>query len=159
MRNLKTNSPDQLFYSEIQFPPIWQALLGLLVTSSLGIAYGSAVSSAWGWALGLALSAIALFWWFSKSIRISVSSGFLQIGKMKIEHEFIGKVNSFDQAPFLQRIRGEAHRQDVFILRNLSLGGVEIEIEDSRDPFCHWVVSSKHPSRLTSTLLDGKVNV
>ncbi len=147
---------DELLYSDFQIAAFWQLLFALLVTSSLGVAYGSAVSAIAGWALGLFLSGFGIWWWLSKAIRIQVTAEHLIVGNFKIEREHIGKVRDFSSDSFLNRIRGEAHRQDLFVLRNLSKGGVEIEINDSKDPFCHWVITAKRPSRLTSTLASGK---
>ena len=151
-----TLNTDELLYSDFQTAAFWQLLFVLLVTSSLGVAYGSAVSANAGWALGVCLSGFGIWWWLSKAIRIQVTSEHLIVGKFKIECEHIGEVIDFPSDAFLNRIRGEAHRQDLFVLRNLSKGGVEIEIKDSKDPFCHWVLSAKHPSRLASTLVSGK---
>lgn len=159
MRESKSTLANSVKYSEFQFPPFWQAFLALLVTISLGIAYGSAVSAMWGWIVGICLSGFAIWWWVSKGVKITVSDQFLRVGKMKIELEYLGKITGLDEIDFLSRIRGQAHRQDVFILRNLTQGGVEIEIKDNRDPFCHWVVTSKQPSKLAAILRDGKVNV
>jgi|688.fasta_scaffold670534_2 hypothetical protein len=153
MRISKSQPAHKIHYSEFQFPPLWHALLALLVTSSLGIAYASAVSTIWGWLLGLLLSALAFWWWFAKGVQILVTDVNLQIGKLIIEKKYIGAVSALPAEEFLQRIRGGAHRQDVFVLRNVNFGGVEIEIKDERDPFCHWVVTSKHPSRLATTIL------
>jgi hypothetical protein len=150
---MRIHKPDpEIEYSEIQFSPIWHALLSLLVTSSLGIAYASAVSGIWGLLIGIILSTIAIWWWIVKSVQISITNDLLVIGKYEIERKYIAKVSSLNSDEFLQRIRGGAHRQDVFVLRNLKNGGLEIEIKDDRDPFCHWVVSAKRPSRIATLL-------
>ena len=152
MRRSQSSIPPVIKYSEFQFPPIWHAFLALLVTISLGIAYASAVSIFWGWLTGGGLSIIAIWWWVSKGIQIQISEEQIQIGKLQIDPKHIGKVSALNAEEFLARIRGGAHRQDVFVLRNVNRGGIEIEIRDNRDPFCHWVVSSKHPSRLASSI-------
>jgi hypothetical protein len=152
MQISKTSAISSVNYSEIQFPPMWHAFLALLVTSSLGIAYGSAVSKFWGWLLGVGLSSLALLWWYRQSVRIFISNNNVQVGKFKIDKAFIGQAVSLDENEFLNRIRSGAHRQDVLIIRNYSVGGVVIEIDDPSDPFCHWVISSKHPSKLATAL-------
>ena len=152
MRKSKLPKAHDILFSEIQFSPVWHALLALLVTSSLGIAYGSAVSIVWGWSLGIGLSCIALFWWYKKSVKIQISSESFRVGNFKIENRFVGDVEHLDAAEFLMRIRSGAHRNDVFVLRNYANGGVVLEIKDSRDPFCHWVISSKHPSKLANVI-------
>ena len=150
---MRIQKPDpEIEYSELQFSPIWHVLLALLITSSLGIAYASAVSAFWGLAIGLILSAIAIWWWIAKSVQISVTKNLVTIGKYEIERKYISKVSPLTTDEFLQRIRGGAHRQDVFVLRNIKHGGFEIEIKDDRDPFCQWVVSAKHPSRIVTLL-------
>lgn len=139
-------------YSEFQLPPVWHAFLALLVTSSLGIAYGSAVSLLWGWLVGIGLSALGILWWFKKGIRITITTDSLQVGNFEISRSHVGAIAALDQVEFLERIRGGAHRQDVFVLRNLKNGGVEVEINDKRDPFCHWVVTSRNPSKIKRVL-------
>ncbi|MEY3696647.1 MAG: hypothetical protein RJA41_297 [Actinomycetota bacterium] len=152
MQTSRTSAQTNFSYSEIQFQPIWHALLALLVTSSLAIAYGSAVSIFWGWLIGVCFSLLAILWWYSKSVRILVFADEVQVGKFLIAKEFIGQVDSLDAGEFLDRIRSGAHRQDVFVIRNYSAGGVVIEIKDPQDPFCHWVISSKRPSKLAAAL-------
>lgn len=156
MQNSDSTKSSTVIFSEVQYLPIWHAVLALLVTSSLGVAYGSAVSVVWGWMLGSVMSAIAIWLWFQKRIKIEITSKFLKVGKFTIEKEFIGQVLVLDQNDFLSRIRSGAHRNDVFVLRNYSNGGMAIEIKDSRDPFCHWVVSSKHPSKLAKAMVEGR---
>ena len=141
-------------FSQKQYAPIWHAAFGLLVTSSLGISYGAAASAIWGLTTGIISSSLVIYWWLSKAILISVSADWVKVGKLNIERKYIGEVLSLTAPEFLERIRGGAHRQDVFVLRNLNAGGVVIEIKDNRDPFCHWVISCKSASKLASALTD-----
>lgn len=146
-------------YSEFQLPPFWHALLALLVTVSLGIAYASAVSLVWGWLVGVVLSTVAIFWWIQKGIRIVVSPNLLQVGKYVIERSYLGGLEQLSKEDFLVRIRGGAHRNDVFILRGLKSGGVVVEIKDNRDPFCHWVFTARNPSMIVQILEGSDANV
>ncbi|MEN9693323.1 MAG: hypothetical protein RLZZ330_967 [Actinomycetota bacterium] len=139
-------------FSQKQYAPIWHAAFGLLVTSSLGIAYASAVSARWGTAVGLVLSLAVIYWWLQKAVEIVVTAEKLQVGKFCIERHHLGEIKAFEKSDFLQRIRGDAHRQDVLVLRNINQGGVVVEIKDTADPFCHWVISCKSPHKLASTL-------
>ena len=143
---------SEALYSEYQLPPLWHLFLALLVTSSLGIAYGSAISLLWGWIVGLSLSSVALWWWVSKGIRIIITRAELQVGKFSIERAFIGQAETYAPTEFMDRIRSGAHRDDVFLLRGVRTGGVAVELKDSRDPFCHWVFTAKNPSKIVELL-------
>lgn len=144
----------EFIFSQKQYAPIWHAAFGLLVTISLGIAYASAVSSSWGYVLGILTSSIVILWWIKKAVLIEVTNNVLRVGTYVIDRKFIGQIESLSANEFLTRIRSGAHRQDVFVLRGISNGGVVLEIKDPDDPFCHWVVSCKSASKLASALTE-----
>lgn len=142
----------EYLFSQRQYVPIWHAAFGLLVTSSLGIAYASAVSVIWGTIVGLTLSLAVIYWWLKKAVHVGVTSEQLHVGNFCIERKHLGEIETFEASEFLKRIRSDAHRQDVLVLRNINQGGVAVEIKDPADPFCHWVISCKSPHKLASAL-------
>lgn len=146
-------------FVERRWQPWW--LLGLLVTIalSLAIAYGAAINHLVGWILSFLLTLAAFAMWFSSRSHVAVSSDYVGVGRMKLEHQFIKDVLPLDQPEFLIRIRSAARADDMFSLRGSSRGGIVISLDDPTDPYKAWVISSKNPQALAHAIELARLNV
>lgn len=146
-------------FVERRWQPWW--LLGLLVTIalSLAIAYGAAISSFIGWALAFLLTAVAVAFWYSLRSHIVVTDHQVKVGRMRLELEYIARVQAFDTDEFLTRIRSSARADDMFSLRGGSRGGVVISLNDESDPIKAWVVSSRRPQDLANAIDSARIAV
>ena len=146
-------------FVERRWQPWW--LLGLLVTIalSLAVAYGAAISSLIGWALAFVLSAVAVTFWYSMRSHIVVNDLQVKVGRMRLELEYIAKVEAFESNEFLTRSRSSARAYDMFSLLGGSRGGIVISLNDDTDPIKAWVVSSRKPHDLANAIDLARITV
>ena len=146
-------------YVERRWQPWW--LLGLLVTIalSLGIAYGSAISSSIGWLVAVVTTAPVIYFWYSQRSHILVTPTHVRVGQLVLELSAISEVEEFDRENFLIRIRNKARADDMISLRGSNRGGVVISLNDPTDPIKAWVLSSRNPPALTAAIKAALSNV
>jgi hypothetical protein len=126
--------------------------LGLVMTYSLGVAYGSVLYPWIGYLIGFVTSIpVVVLWWRGQS-NISVSTNSLNIGKFSLPREYVGEVEVFDGEDFLRRIRTGSTGVEFLSLLGQKYGGVVIHNLDETDPYRQWVVASKSPEKLKTAL-------
>ena len=72
-------------FLERRYQPIWLLGLGLVMTISLGVAYGSVLAAEFGFLLGSFSSALVIWLWFKAGSTIRVTSDGLLVGKYFLE--------------------------------------------------------------------------
>lgn len=143
---------DMTRYREQRLQPWWLLALSLSMTSSLGIAYGTAVSAGFGLVSGLASSLLAIAWWWQGRSPITVADDGLRLGRMWLEPTAIGEVAEFDAAGFAQRTTTGSRADDMNSLLHRGSGGVVVQVSDASDPFAAWVIGCRHPAELAAAL-------
>lgn len=143
---------DMTSYSEQRLQPWWLLALGLTMTVSLGIAYGSAVSATFGTATAILSSALAAAWWWMGRSPIAVDAAGLRLGRMWLEPAAIGQIDEFDAAAFGLRTSIGSRADDMNSLLHRNGGGVVVQIVDASDPFAAWVIGSRRPAELAAAL-------
>jgi hypothetical protein len=139
-------------YFERRLQPFWMLVLGLVMTYSLGVAYGSVLYPWIGYLVGLVTSVpVVLLWWRGQS-NIQVSEEFLIVGKLKLPIEYVGQVQVFNSPDFLNRIRTGATGAEMLSLLGQKYGGVVVENLDATDPYRQWVIASKSAEKLQTAL-------
>lgn len=148
-----SSTPETADYSERLGVPLRWWVQGTMLVASLWLALIVAVPGAVAWsvsAAALALLAAALLSF--GSARISVRDGVLHAGRAQIEGSFLGTVRPLDPDE-ARRVAGvEADARAFLLLRPYLKRSVQIEITDPADPAPYWLVSTRHPERLTSAL-------
>jgi len=139
-------------FIERRWQPVWLLALSLLMLSSLGLAFGSAVSPTFGWVITLIGDAVGIYFWFTFHSHISVGPDGLHIGRMVLEYSAIADVQALDAEHFLQRIRGSARTDDFFSLLHAKAGGVVITLNDPTDPHKHWVIGAKKATEVVAAI-------
>lgn len=137
---------------ERRFQPLWILALGLLMTFSLGIAYGSVLIPIIGWIAGITTTIPVVWLWWRGRSDICINHGFLYIGKYRLEQKYVGEITALSSEQFLLRIRGQAGLSDLISIPNPKFGGIVIENKDDSDPYKHWVISSRNPEQTASRI-------
>ena len=139
-------------YRELRLQPWWLLALGLTMTLSLGVAWGSAAGPWLGWPAGIVTSvAVCLWWWAARSLVVVDAAG-LHVGRMLLEAAALGQAVALQPDEFRSRTAIESRADDVNSLLNRQHGGVVVKIDDASDPFGHWVVGSRNPKALTAAI-------
>jgi len=84
--------------------------------------------------------------------RITLTEGWLQVGRARIETRFVGAVVSLDQVEMREVSGPGADARAHLELRPYLSRGVQIEILDPADPAPYWLVSSRRPTQLAVVL-------
>lgn len=137
---------------ERRFQPVWILALGLLMTGSLGVAYGSVLLPWIGVAAGLLTSVPVVWLWFRGRSDIEIKNGFFYVGRNRLELHYVGELNALNPPDFLQRIRGGALTSDFLSIPNPKHGGIVITNFDSSDPYRSWVISCKNPNQVIAAI-------
>lgn len=139
-------------YREPRRQPLWQLGLGVTMTLSLAIAWGTAAGSTLGWLTGICTTTAVVAWWWLKSATIEVSPSGLKVGAWFLESDFLGQCQALNAEDFLRRTRDLARADDALSLQGVARSGVLVEVLDSSDTYRHWLISSKRPQALADSL-------
>ncbi len=122
--------------------------LGLAILISVGVVLSDAELL---FALILTLLAILIVGYQSRLI-IEANQDFLKVGRANIESKFIGKVEILDEAA-MKHERGAGLNPSAFLaIRFWVKGGAKIYLNDRRDPTPYWLVSTRHPEKISAAL-------
>lgn len=139
-------------YLEKRWQPVWVLALSVLMTASLGIAYGSLLQAWFGWLTGGLTSAVAVWAWWARRSPISVSDSELRVGRMRLPLSVVGRVEVFSPAQMQERTGVAGRADDVLSIPSGHRGGVVVEINDPSDPYRHWVLASRRPGDLAAAI-------
>lgn len=149
-------SGKHAIYTERLWPSIGMWSFALIMTVSLGIAYGRAYGIDLGILVGSAASAAIVFALIKSTPTIRIDELNFQAGKARMPLRFIGKVQILDESQSRRARSTDAHKDAHFQLR----GGIKqtliVEITDETDPHPYWQISTRRPVELSKMLIDAK---
>jgi len=145
-------------YQERLWPSLGQWIFALIMTSSLGIAYGRA----FGVELGIVVGVVATF---LISIGLIVNTPLIQIdelnfrvGRARLPLDYVGKIQRLDEEQSRRARSTDANSNAHFQLRGGIKETVIVEVTDPQDPHPYWQLSTRKPAALMSALNDAKRN-
>ena len=143
-------------YQERLWPSLGQWVFAVIMTSSLGIAYGRA----FGIELGLTVGVVATF---LVSVGLIVNTPLIQIdelnfrvGRARLPLEYVGKIQKLDELQSRRARSTDANSNAHFQLRGGIKNTVIVEVADPQDPHPYWQVSTRKPDALISALTNAK---
>lgn len=140
-------------YRETLSPPWTLWLFGLVMTATLGIAYGYAISTPWGVLTFLVAQAVVSWGLVVTAPRVRVDEAVLRAGRARLPRRYVGRVRVCD-ADAVRRLQGvDADARAYLCLRSWVKRAVVVEVDDPEDPHPYWLVSSRHPERLLDALV------
>jgi len=106
---------------------------------------------AWS-ATGALLAAVLGFLAWIGSVRVAVADGTLYAGDAHIAVSLIGAVEPLDKEE-TRRVHGvEADARAFLVTRPYVSRAVKVAITDPADPTPYWLISTRHPRKLTAAL-------
>lgn len=124
------------------------AMLNLAISFAIWAAYDARASYLTAAGLGLLTLVVA----YRSRLLIKVSSGSLQVGVANLPLEKIREVASCDQRTMLALRTRDADTRAYLALRFWVKRGLQIFLNDAKDPTPYWLVSTKNPERLAKAL-------
>ena len=142
-------------YSERLYPPVAVFILVAGLSAIVGVAYGAAYGATWGWVMGITLGLIGTVVLIATSTPLHVDDRVLRAGRARLPLTVIAETTSLD-ADEMRQARRHGDPRDYVVLRAWSSRrGVAVGISDPRDPHPRWIITSRHPERLTEAIRRG----
>ncbi len=140
-----------LEYREALRTPWWWYPLGLAVATLLAAEFHISGYPLTDWipfCTLLPLSA-AIVWWLGHS-RLTISGGELAIRGAHLPLHYVSGVVALD-ARTLRRVIGREGDPRAFVSIRPWIGpGVQLQLDDPEDPTPYWIISTRHPDRVTA---------
>ncbi len=144
-------------YIERLWPSIGMWFFALVMTVSLGIAYGSAYGMNLGLLVGSGTSAAVFLGLIVNTPAIRVDELNFQVGRARMPLRYIGQIQILDEVDSRRARSTDAHKDAHFQLR----GGIKqtliVEITDETDLHPYWQISTRDPKKLAEILNAAKM--
>lgn len=145
-------SGEHVVYTERLWHSVGMWFVALVMTASLGIAYGGAYGINLGVIVGVVASTAVIFALLKNTPTIRIDELNFQVGRARMPLRYIGKVQILDETQSQRARSTHAHKDAYFQLR----GGVKqtliVEITDESDPHPYWQISTRKPEELAAKL-------
>ena len=124
----------------------------MIVTGSLGLAYGYALGPAWGLLTFLVLQGAAAWVLVTTAPVVQVDDRVLRAGRARLPRAYVGAVEVLD-GEATRRLRGiDANPYAYHCIRSSVPGAVRVEVSDPDDPHPYWLVSTRDPAAVAAAL-------
>lgn len=143
-------------YRERVHAPWWLWVVSVLLTGSLGVAYGYPLGRAAG-LLSFAVSQGLVTWWLVASAPVVVVDDLVfRAGRARLPLRYVGRIAPLDPAQTRQA-RGSLADPDAYLcMRGWVSRAVLVEVDDTDDPHPYWLVSTRHGHRLAAALAPAR---
>jgi len=132
--------------------PVWIWLLALMLTASLGVAYGFRLGTVSGVVAFLVSQGLVSWWLLATAPLVVVDDRVLRAGRARLPLRFVGRIAPLDTAQ-TRDARGRLADPAAFLcLRSWVSRSVLVEVEDPDDPHPYWLVSTRRGRDLAPLL-------
>jgi hypothetical protein len=138
-------------YRERLWPTPWVFLATALVIPAALIVF-LPINPTVGLAVAIGMYAATVILLLSTSPAIEVADGTLRAGRASLPLEVVGAVTPYRAAAATAQRGVELDARAWLLLRGWVGPVVRIELLDADDPTPYWLVSTRHPERLTAVL-------
>lgn len=144
-------------YRERLYPSIAIFVLVVGLATIVGVAYGAAYGAPWGWGFGALLCAIGVGILLATSTPIHVDDRVVRVGRARLPLTSVARAQPLDRDE-MHEARRHGDPRDYLVLRAWSSRrGVSITLDDAQDPHPRWVVTSRHPERLSDAVREALI--
>lgn len=150
---------QSVYYSEKLRLGTAQVSFLLLITVSIGIAYGHAYGVHSGWLVGgfSSLSAVILALnWVPK---VAVTNSYFQVGKAKLELTYVGEATLLTRDQTKNSVRNPTSPPGYQLVRPWIYESIIVVVSDTTDPHPFWQVSTRNPKALLESLNCAKLGI
>jgi hypothetical protein len=143
-------------FRERLWPSVGQWVFVLVMTSSLGIAYGRAYGNDLGLMVGIAATILLGIGIVVNTPLIQIDELNFRVGRARLPLQFVGEIQKLDDQQSRRARSTDANSNAHFQLRGGIKNTVIVEVTDPQDPHPYWQVSTRKPDELIVAL--QKVN-
>jgi hypothetical protein len=143
-------------YRERLGAPVWFWAVSVVVTATLGIAYGARLGPVWG--LGAFVVSTALVAWLLlvTAPLVVVDDRVLRAGRARLPLRHVARVVVLDAERTREAKGPKADTRAYLCLRGWVPTTVLVEVDDPDDPHPYWLVSTRRPRELAPVLAAGR---
>lgn len=145
-------APGQQAYRErLHVPWVWW-LLAVVFALSMLAAFGFYLGPVWGVAVAALSLIVAVAIFASAGLTIIVDTDGLRVGRAFLDYPHLGRCHALDAEDTSLRSGTGALATAHLVLRPYVATAVELTLDDADDPVPYWLVSTRHPARLTTAV-------
>ncbi len=142
---------DVAYRERVHAPwPVW--LVTLVMTASLGIAYGYRLGALVGIAFFLAPQALAAWWLLGTAPLVVVDDRVFRAGRARLPLRHVGRIAPLDPDQTREARGTLADPAAYLCTRGWTSHSVLVEVDDPDDPHPYWLVSTRHGHDLAPIL-------
>ena len=145
-------------YQERLWPSFGQWVFAVIMTSSLGIAYGRAFGIELGLTVGVVATVLVSVGLIVNTPLIQIDELNFRVGRARLPLEYVGKIQKLDDLQSRRARSTDANSNAHFQLRGGIKETVIVEVTDPLDPHPYWQVSTRKPDALIAALTNAKEN-
>jgi hypothetical protein len=145
-------------FQERLWPSVGQWVFALIMTASLGIAYGRAYGADLGIVVGIAATIVVIVGLVVNAPLIQIDELNFRVGRARLPLEYVGKIQKLDEEQSRRARSTDANSNAHFQLRGGIKNTVIVEVTDSQDPHPYWQVSTRNPDELIEALTSARKN-
>lgn len=147
---------QQPHYRERLWPSVGVSAFCFLMIASLGIAVDHMYGFTLGFAVTIAVSAVAILGTVLYTVEVATLSKGLKVGNAVLPWEFVGSLTVLDREATTKARSVNAHPAAYFAIRSWIPCSVIVQVDDETDPHPYWHVSSRHPEALAQAIELGQ---
>ena len=142
----------QVVYRERVHAPVWIWLLALMLTASLGVAYGFRLGTVSGVVSFVVSQGLVSWWLLATAPLVVVDDRVFRAGRARLPLQHAGRIAPLDTAQ-TRDARGRLADPAAYLcLRSWVSRSVLVEVEDPDDPHPYWLVSTRRGRDLAPLL-------
>jgi hypothetical protein len=104
--------------------------------------------------VAVVVTAAIVTWWLAGlgRVRVEVDDVALYAGRAVLPRDVVGSVDVLDHEATRRVLGPDADARAFLVTRPYVRGAVKVEVADAADPTPYWIVSSRAPEQLASSL-------
>lgn len=139
-------------YRERVHAPWWVWGLSVVLSGSLGIAYGHRLGTMWGLIAFVLPQIVLTVLLVGTAPLLVVDDLVVRAGRARLPLRYVGRVAAFDAARTREARGAKADPRAFLCLRSWVTTSVLVEVGDQHDPHPYWLVSTRRPQVLAPLL-------
>lgn len=145
----------KIIYSEVVRPPAWLFAFILFLTESMAVSLWAAFDNRVGVIAFIVSLLIALGARSAMAMKIEVTENELRIERAHIERRYLGAITELDPAQMALTRGRDADPAAYLAIRFWQPRGIQVLVQDERDPTPYWLITTKNPVDLAKALYRG----
>jgi hypothetical protein len=139
-------------YRERLHAPWWVWVISLLLTTTLGVAYGHVLGTRAGVLTFACAQALVSVWLLATAPLVVVDDRVFRAGRARLPLAVVGRIAPLDVEQSRDAQGRLADPAAYLCLRGWIARSVLVEVDDLDDPHPYWLVSSRHGHALAGAL-------